>query len=218
MLHALTFHGLGEPPRALDPGEERVWVEADRFEAILDRLAGRSDVLVTFDDGNRSDAEIALPALARRGLRGAFFPTAEGLERPGFLGPGELRELVKAGMAVGSHGLAHRPWRGLAKAALHEELVVARERLSEAAGVPIDRAACPFGAYDRRSLAALRAAGYARVYTSDGGPAKPAAWLQPRTTVHAEDGPEDVARLWEEPEATSRAVLRRAKLAFKRWR
>ena len=218
VLHALTFHGLGAPPRALDPGEQRVWLEPERFEAILDRLAGREDVLVTFDDGNRSDVEIALPALARRGLRGVFFPTAQGLEQPGFLGPGELRELVKAGMTVGSHGLAHRPWRGLASAALQEELVVARERLEEAAGARVERAACPFGAYDRRSLAALREAGYARVYTSDGGPADPAAWLQPRTTVRAGDDPDEVARLWREREAGPRALLRRAKLALKRWR
>jgi peptidoglycan/xylan/chitin deacetylase (PgdA/CDA1 family) len=218
VLHALTFHGLGVPPRALGPGEQRVWVDAGRFEAILDRLTGRQDVLVTFDDGNRSDAEIALPALARRGLRGAFFPTAQGLEQPGFLGPGELRELAAAGMTVGSHGFAHRPWRGLPPAALHEELVVARERLEDAAGVRIDQVACPFGAYDRRSLGALREAGYARVYTSDGGPADPAAWLRPRTTVCAGDDPDEVARLWREPEAVSRALLRRAKLAIKRWR
>jgi peptidoglycan/xylan/chitin deacetylase (PgdA/CDA1 family) len=218
VLHALTFHGLGVPPRALDPGEQRVWVAAGHFEAILDRLAGRQDVLVTFDDGNRSDAEIALPALARRGLRGAFFPTAHGLGQPGFLGPEELRELVKAGMTVGSHGFAHRPWRDLAPEELHEELVVARERLEEAAGVRIDQAACPFGAYDRRSLAAIREAGYTRVYTSDRGPADPAAWLQPRTTVCAGDGPEDIERLWLEPEATHWALLRRAKLALKRWR
>ena len=95
---------------------------------------------------------------------------------------------------------------------------MARERLEEAAGVRIEQAACPFGAYDRRSLAALRAAGYARVYTSDGGPANPAAWLQPRTTVHAGDDPDEVARLWQEPEAALRALLRRGKLAFKRWR
>lgn len=218
LLHVVTFHGLGEPPFELDPGERRLWLDLDSFEAILDRVKGRQDVLLTFDDGNRSDAELALPALTRCGLRAVFFPTAKGLDERGFLGPAELRELVKAGMTIGTHGFSHRRWRGLGEAQLHEELFVARERLEEAAEVRIEQAACPFGAYDRRSLAALREAGYARVYTSDGGPSNPAAWLQPRTTVCAGDHPNEIARLWQDPEAPLRALLRRAKLAIKRWR
>ena len=63
----LTFHGVGEPPRVLDRGEADVWVSKKRFVALLDAAAERDDVRITFDDGNVSDLEHALPGPTRRG-------------------------------------------------------------------------------------------------------------------------------------------------------
>ena len=72
-------------------------------------------------------------------------------------------------MRIASHGLAHRPWRGLGATELAAELEGSRRLLEAAAGRPVTHAACPFGSYDRRVLHALREAGYERVFTSDGG-------------------------------------------------
>jgi hypothetical protein len=58
----LNFHGIGRPMRNYWAGEERVWIGGEIFEMVLDEVKGREDVLVTFDDGNISDIEIALPA------------------------------------------------------------------------------------------------------------------------------------------------------------
>ena len=60
----LTVHGIGAHTRALEPGEQAVWITVDQFERALDRIAGRDDVRLTFDDGNLSDVEIALPMLS----------------------------------------------------------------------------------------------------------------------------------------------------------
>ena len=84
----LTFHGIGEPPRALDPGEENVWVAHDRFVALLDSVVGRDDVRITFDDGNASDVEHALPALVDRELDATFFVVAGRLGEPTFVDAG----------------------------------------------------------------------------------------------------------------------------------
>ena len=61
----LTFHGIGEPERALEPGEEQFWLDSDQFQSALDSVEGRSDVRITFDDGNASDLEHGAPAAAR---------------------------------------------------------------------------------------------------------------------------------------------------------
>jgi len=64
----LTVHGIGPTSRSLDPGEDRTWVTLKQFEQVLDAAAGRPEVQITFDDGNASDIEIALPRLLQRGL------------------------------------------------------------------------------------------------------------------------------------------------------
>ena len=214
----LTFHGVGEPGRALDPGEAGVWVSRRRFAAVLDAVAGRADVRITFDDGNASDLEHALPALVERGLHATFFVVAGRLRTPGFLDRAGVRALADAGMAIGSHGMRHRPWRGLHDGVLREELVDARGRLEEIVQRPVAEAACPFGAYDRRVLHRLRRYGYERVYTSDRGSARAGAWLQARNSV----GPSSGAGLLDTIAAADghapTALARRAKLAVKRWR
>ena len=212
----LTFHGIGEPSRALDPGEAEFWVSRERFHAVLDAVAGRPDVQITFDDGNASDVEHALPALQRRGLTGAFFVCSGRIGEPGFLDAAAIRRLADAGMTVGSHGMLHRPWRELGDSDLHEELVDAKRILEDVVGHPVTEAACPFGSYDRRVLRALRNGAYRHVYTSDRGAARSGAWLQTRNTVRCRDGADIVARIGER--SMPSALMHQAKLTIKRWR
>jgi peptidoglycan/xylan/chitin deacetylase (PgdA/CDA1 family) len=214
----LTFHGIGEPERLLDPGEEQVWLGSDRFESALDSVAGRGDVRITFDDGNASDVEHALPALRRRGLTATFFVVAGRLGSPGFLDAGDLRALAAAGMTIGSHGMRHRSWRRLDGRALREEHVEAKRRLEEIVERPVTEAACPFGAYDGRVLRSLRRCGFRRVYTSDRGTARPNDWLQARNTVRRVDEAGLVEDALSLEGSHYKALRRRAKLAAKRWR
>lgn len=214
----VTFHGVGEPPRPLDPGEEDVWVSQEKFLTILDGVAGRKDVGISFDDGNVSDIERAFPALCERGLRATFFIVAGRLGAPHFVDEDNVRSLVAAGMEVGCHGMRHRPWRGLDRGALHEELVEAKTILERVTGGPVTCAACPFGSYDRRVLATLGRSGYRRVYTSDRGSARRGSFVQARNSVGPGDGSDVLARI-ADLEAPAHQVLgRRARLIVKRWR
>jgi peptidoglycan/xylan/chitin deacetylase (PgdA/CDA1 family) len=179
----LTFHGLGEPSGTLGDGEATVWVPVHWFEEILDALP-RHGVKLAFDDGNASDLEYALPALTQRGVTARFFPLAGRIGMAGYLSAGDIRQLSGAGMRIGSHGLHHRDWRTLDDRELCEELTVSRHTLAEILGSEITEAACPFGSYDRRVLRALRAAGYTRVFSSDGGTASAGSWPSARTSVH----------------------------------
>jgi peptidoglycan/xylan/chitin deacetylase (PgdA/CDA1 family) len=214
----LTFHGLGDPGPGVDRDERDYWVAAEMFERTLDAVRGRGDVAVTFDDGNESDARIALPALAARGMSASFFVVADRIGAPGYLGASAIRELTAAGMPVGSHGLAHRNWRGLAADELRREVFEARDRIAAASGRPVTGAACPFGGYDRRSLAELRAAGFERVYTSDRWYAARGAWFQPRFTIVRNDTPESVDAILASRPGPVGSAMAAARLAVKRWR
>jgi peptidoglycan/xylan/chitin deacetylase (PgdA/CDA1 family) len=214
----LTFHGVGSPVRELEPSESDVWLSRDRFVSVLDAVAGRDDVRITFDDGNWSDVEHALPALRERGIHATFFVVASRIGKPGFLDAGAIRELRAAGMGIGCHGMRHRRWAGLDERALHEELVDARAIIEEISGRPVIEAACPFGSYDRRALRTLRESGYRRVYTSDRGTARRGDFLQVRNTVAPGDGTDLLDRIAETDASPLREWGRRAKLAVKRWR
>jgi peptidoglycan/xylan/chitin deacetylase (PgdA/CDA1 family) len=201
----------------LEPGEELVWLDQDQFESVLDSVVDRGDVQITFDDGNASDVDHALPQLRRRKLTATFFIVAGRLGAPGFLDESGVRTLAAAGMMIGCHGMRHRPWRGLDERALWEEVVDARRLLEQVLNRPVTEAACPFGAYDRRVLRFLRRHGYRRAYTSDAGTAQPGDWLQARNTVRPANAMDVIEHVV--AEASTRNPLRqRAKLTAKRWR
>jgi peptidoglycan/xylan/chitin deacetylase (PgdA/CDA1 family) len=188
----LLFHGVGVPARTLEPGEERYWVSVDQFHELLDEALTWPDVRLSFDDSNSSDLEHALPALQARGVRATFFVIAGRMGSPGSLDAADVRRLRDAGMAIGSHGMHHRAWRGLGDREAEEEFVTARARLEAALGTTVDEAACPFGGYDRAVLTRLRALGYRRVYTSDRRPAQESAWMQARYSVYHDDTPQTI--------------------------
>jgi len=217
-VHHLTFHGVGPRTRSMDEGEAAVWVTTDEFEAILDAVVGRPQVRISFDDGNASDVTVALPRLVERGLTAQFFVLAGMLDQPDRLTRSGVLQIRDAGMHVGSHGWSHRSWRGMPEPEATREIIEAKAELEQLIGSAITAAAVPFGLYDRSALHRLRRAGYARVFTSDGGPARTSSWLQARNSVHAGDQPQDIARLVDVSESPALWATRRAKRFVKRWR
>jgi peptidoglycan/xylan/chitin deacetylase (PgdA/CDA1 family) len=194
IVRGICFHGIGAPQRELEAGEQRYWITVDAFHGILDAIAGRPDVRISFDDGNASDLDIGLSALLERGLVGSFFVVAGRIGSRGSLDADGLRELSRHGMTIGTHGMDHRPWRRLRPAVRERELIEARARIAGEVGRPVDQAALPMGLYDRRLLADLRRLGYAVVHTSERMTGLEGAWLQPRFSVLADDTVTSVER------------------------
>jgi peptidoglycan/xylan/chitin deacetylase (PgdA/CDA1 family) len=195
MIVNLCFHGVGACEREREPGEAGYWMSKDVFLGVLDVVATAANVRLSFDDGNRSDADVVLPALRDRGLGATFFPLAGRLHDPASLGTSDLRELRAEGMSIGSHGWTHTTWRGLSDAEAGREFVEARVALEEASGAKITEAAFPLGSYDRSTLRNLKSAGYRAVYTSDRFPARRSAWMRARYSVTAADTVESVTRI-----------------------
>lgn len=214
----ICFHGVGVPRRAMEPGESRYWVGVDQFRSILDTVADDPRVRISFDDGNDSDVTHGLPELIERNLKATFFVLAGRLGTPGSLAAADVQALVAAGMTIGTHGMDHRPWRGLTLEVRRRELVDARQVIRDVSGQSVDEAALPLGRYDRSLLRELRRLGYSCVHTSDRRWARPGQWLQPRFSAREDDSPATIRR-----DVLSRAgwgarLERAAVCTAKRWR
>ena len=181
-LVVLMYHGLHQGPRDEGHYDARYSVLPSAFEAQMqrvrdkrgpawlpdDELAGVQppEVMVTFDDGEASDATVALPILQRLGLRAAFFVTSGFVGRRGSVSVAQVRQLSDAGMLVGSHGASHSFLSSLDAAELRQELQGSRAFLEDCTGRRVDLLALPGGRGGERELQLARELGYAHVFGS----------------------------------------------------
>lgn len=184
----MTLHGLGTVPSGVSDAARRFWLPAAIFERTLEltpQVEANTgvDICFTFDDGNLSDRTIGLPLLQAHGRKATFFVCAGRIGKPGFLGPAELRELVDAGMTIGSHGYDHRNWREASDAELAHELKDSKEMIEAVVGRTVDVASAPFGALDHRVVNAAAATGFHSLFASSGGFATASSGLIPRNTL-----------------------------------
>ncbi|MCE1162543.1 MAG: polysaccharide deacetylase family protein [Thiomonas sp.] len=210
-LSILMYHGLyaNEAQRlAIDPIDRPYAVSAEAFARQLDLMlaakipvihpralerageATPTGVLLTFDDGHASNAELALPLLRQRGLSALFFVTTDFIgQRPGFCTWDQLRELTKNDMVVGGHGQTHRFLSDLSDAALRAELQQSHTRLTQELQGEVRQMSFPGGRYDDRCLRVAREAGYAVLHGSDigalGPQATPREGTLPRLAIRA---------------------------------
>ena len=158
------------------PGESRYSyaIESGTFERHVELFAQMREAEscglwpeVTFDDGHRSNYEIAAPILQARGLTARFFITAGWTgTKTGYMGWAELRSLHEAGHTIGAHGWTHKLLTHCGDRELQTELCKSRLTLEDKLGASVPTMSLPGGRSNRRVLAACAAAGYVQVYTS----------------------------------------------------
>jgi peptidoglycan/xylan/chitin deacetylase (PgdA/CDA1 family) len=142
----------GHRPYALTPDELRaLLVEASRTgrqsiaaSAVPGELGGGFYAL-TFDDGAASDYEITFPILKEIGLRATFFVVPTLVDTPGYVTWAQLREMVAAGMEIGSHSLTHPFVNGLDRVGLEREFGESKRILESRLGLPVRSASLPRG-------------------------------------------------------------------------
>ena len=178
----VIFHGLDEPQRVVDAAEAPFWV-AGSVLAQVAIWAKRIELQITFDDGNASDYEVALPMLADAGLSGTFFVLAGRLDQPGSLRRAQVREMAALGMTIGSHGHDHVRWTSADDPTMRRELHDARAKIEDCLGTAVTELSIPFGAFDARVMRLVAEAGYRHVHTSAKAMASPASWFLPRYTI-----------------------------------
>lgn len=215
-----NFHGIGPIPDDVEVEERPYWMSREEFCRHLDiinqhRSEFGRDVQITFDDGNISDIETALPELLNRDLGASFFILTGRIGDRNYLDGLAINALLESGMIVGTHGQDHIDWRQADDTDLRTEVCDSMSLLADITGHAIKSAAIPFGAYSRRVLALLRRSGLSKVFTSDSQTARHGRWLQPRFTVTPET---DVEQVLTCHESAAQNLLQVAKLTFKRIR
>lgn len=158
-----TVVRLGEFKKHMDylgSGGYRVLsVEQYLKDRTGDGAYGKSTVL-TFDDGHISNYELALPVLREACFYATFFVIAGRLGKPEYLGREELRELVRSGMEIGSHGLTHSYLTELSYGEVWREVAGSKEILENCAGRPVRAFAFPGGHLTKKIVDCVRKAGY----------------------------------------------------------
>ena len=186
MLPVLMYHGLHADHNAHGHYDPVYSIHPDYFARQLDWLLdsghhtvrigpalSQADlietsrpVLITFDDGDVSNIEVALPMLLERSMVAEFFITSDFIDQPGMLSSGDVRTLADAGMGIGAHGKSHRFLEDLDQEDLEVELEDSRLQLSRITNCNIDALALPGGrGGERERLAALRQ-GYRHLFGS----------------------------------------------------
>lgn len=177
-LRILTYHALGTP---IEGNARSIYnMPPERFEQhsrhLACRYAGRLSPLgtripedevlriaVTFDDGYRDNLSIAAPILVEAGIPFSIFVcTGKVAKRtPGFLAPGDLRELGSLpGAMIGSHTVDHPRLTECDDSRLRRELVDSKTYLEDLLGREVDSLSYPHGAVDRRVRDMAESAGY----------------------------------------------------------
>ncbi len=132
----------------------------------LQSLAGESDVVLTFDDGHKSNWSLALPELTAAGAVATFYVIAGKVDKhPDYMTSRQLRELTSQGMSVGSHTMTHPFLPQLSIADAHRELSESKQRLEDMLGQEILDLALPGGHGNRRVIELAHDCGYRSVAT-----------------------------------------------------
>jgi peptidoglycan/xylan/chitin deacetylase (PgdA/CDA1 family) len=130
------------------------------------RAAGRRAVLLTFDDGYASDAELALAVLQKHGFTATFFVTTGAIGRAGRISDTQIVTLHRAGMEIGCHGHTHDFLDAMQGAELRFELSEPRRLISALTGTEAVAMSLPGGRQSAQTLAKIWEAGYRVLGTS----------------------------------------------------
>ena len=139
-------------PYALDPDEFRaLLVEAAASPrrslpvGMVPAELGGGFYALTFDDGAASDYTIAFPILRELGLRATFFVVPTLVGTTGYVTWDQLREMVAAGMEVGSHSLTHPFVNTLDASGIRREFGESKAVIEQRLGCAVRSASLPRG-------------------------------------------------------------------------
>ncbi|MGH3078616.1 MAG: polysaccharide deacetylase family protein [Gaiellaceae bacterium] len=189
----LMYHVLGDPPagapfpdlyvRTTDFVAQLRWLGRHGYHPVTLRRVWEhwrrgsplpsKPVVVSFDDGHRSTAEVALPRLRERGWPGVLNLKTLSLARAWGLRPRQVRLLIAAGWEIDAHSITHPDLTAVGDRQLVAEVAGSRGEIRRRFGVPANFFCYPSGRFDGRVIAAVRRAGFLGATTTLDGLADP---------------------------------------------
>ena len=203
------YHVLAPPPPAapypdlyVTPADFRGqvdWLAAHGYHAVTLRRVydfwtgkqalPRKPIVLTFDDGYRSDFTVALPTLRARRWPGVLDLEVQNLQPVWGTRPGMVRKLIAAGWEVDAHTLTHPDLTTVGPTELRHEVAGSRAAIRRMFHQPVDFFCYPSGRYDDAVIAAVREAGFLGATTTNEGLARPdSLYTLDRVRVDGSDG------------------------------
>jgi peptidoglycan/xylan/chitin deacetylase (PgdA/CDA1 family) len=205
----LVYHVIAAPPAGAplpelyvsptDFSDQMAWLADNGYHAVtlyavyLHWRTGASlpakPIVLTFDDGYRSDDVNARPVLAAHHWPGVLNLEVAN-ERPSWgLDLVRLRRLVDAGWEIDAHTITHPDLTTLDAFRLQQEVAGSRTFIRRQLHQPVDFFCYPAGRYDVNVMAAVRAAGFLGATTETFGLATPPDFFAlNRVKVNGSDG------------------------------
>lgn len=179
----LMYHGILSAntvvPNQREVGADLYDVTTQDFQAHLDAIVAENqkvkrieecqaqDIVITFDDGEMNNYTEALPLLQQHNFPAYFFIIAKRVGTQGYMGVAELKQLVNAGMIIGSHGLSHEILTNLKDTQLEEELSASKKYLERNLEICVETISIPRGFCNDKVINMAHAAGYKYVFISE---------------------------------------------------
>lgn len=180
------------------------------WDEALSLISGERPVVgshfcLTFDDGDRSWAEVVLPTLTDLSIPAAFFVVTSLVADPrraDALSWSSCRQLADQRMTIGSHTVSHRPLAALDERAARSELRDSKRELEERLGIHVVDFCAPYGRpgvsyLPERDVAIAKEEGYRSFATTVRG------------AMRQGDSPYQIRRLTMNPAWPALAVLGR---------
>lgn len=207
----LMYHAIAEAPQGSEYPE--LFVTPDVLRAQVRALAragfnavtlgqvfaawdkgepiARNPIVLSFDDGLRSQYMEAFPALARKAWPGVLNLKVEALDQ-GELTDEMVTEMLDSGWELGAHTISHSDLTRLGRAERELEIAGARRQLAERFGETVDFICYPGGSFNVAVIKAAKRAGYVGATTTQPGVAVPKSdpFELPRIRVDRSDGVE----------------------------
>ncbi|WP_346873778.1 polysaccharide deacetylase family protein [Clostridium sp. UBA5988] len=158
--------------------EQMIYLSENNYNTLLfsevgnftdKKLANKKNVMITFDDGYRSNYELAFPLMKELGLKFNIFICPKMIENkhPEYLSKDMLDEMYKSGLVeFGSHTYSHVDASLSTEEELLGEIQNCNKKISEWLGYSTKDFCYPYGKYTKKT-SPLLSNYYERIYTSD---------------------------------------------------
>lgn len=125
------------------------------------------EIVITFDDGELNNLQVALPILKKFGHVAYFFIIVGRVGRKGYMSWEEIKALREEGMIIGSHGLSHQILTSLMDTQIDEELRASKRTIEVNLSMPVETLSIPRGFCNDALIQKAYELGYKTIFISD---------------------------------------------------